>query len=284
MDIARPYNTARAEARKRARPGGGRGHRQAREANAGLTRMPQALYDRIGTTYASTRQSDPRIAAAIMRALGDSQTVINVGAGTDAYEPTDRAVVAVEPSAHMIRQRRTGTAFSVQASAEALPFRDDTFDAALAALTVHHWTDWRRGLDEMKRAADRLVVFTFEAGDIGNFWLTDTYFQEIVELVRRRCPSVAGPRAPSGRLQPGSRRYPARLRRWVPRRVLASTRGVSRSTRASGNLGVCAPRPRRRRARRGAAQDRSGIRGLGRSVRPPSATRGTRRVLPNPVD
>jgi SAM-dependent methyltransferase len=153
--------------------------------------MPQALYDRIGTTYASTRHSDPRIAAAIMRALGDSQTVINVGAGTGAYEPTDRAVLAVEPSAHMIRQRRTGTAFSVQASAEALPFRDHTFDAALAALTVHHWTDWRRGLDEMKRVADRLVVFTFEPGDIGNFWLTDTYFQEIVELVRRRCPSVA---------------------------------------------------------------------------------------------
>jgi SAM-dependent methyltransferase len=154
--------------------------------------MPQALYDRIGKTYASTRRSDPRIAAAIMlRALGGSHTVVNVGAGTGAYEPTDRATCAVEPSAQMIRQRKTGTAFIVQASAEALPFRDDTFDAALALLTVHHWTDWRRGLDEMRRVADHLVVFTFEPGDLGNFWLTDTYFPEIVELVRARCPSVA---------------------------------------------------------------------------------------------
>ena len=91
----------------------------------------------------------------------------------------------------MIRQRKTWPAFIIQASAEALPFPNDTFDAALALLTVHHWTDWRRGLDEMRRVADRLVAFTFEPGDVGNFWLTDTYFPEIVELDRGRCPSVA---------------------------------------------------------------------------------------------
>ncbi len=153
--------------------------------------MRQVLYDRIGRAYTSTRHPDPRIAAAIMNALGDSHRVINVGAGAGAYEPTDRSIVAVEPSARMIRQRKAGAAFVVQASAEALPFRDDTFDAALALLTVHHWTDWRRGFDEMRRVADRLVAFTFEPGDVGNFWLTDTYFPEIVELIRGRCPSVA---------------------------------------------------------------------------------------------
>jgi SAM-dependent methyltransferase len=150
----------------------------------------KTLYDRIGKTYASTRRSDARIAAAIMRALGDAHTVVNVGAGTGAYEPANRAICAVEPSTHMIRQRKAGTAFIVQASAEALPFHDDTFDAALALLTVHHWTDWRQGLDEMRRVADRLVIFTFEPSDAGNFWLTDTYFPEIVELARGRGPSV----------------------------------------------------------------------------------------------
>jgi SAM-dependent methyltransferase len=91
----------------------------------------------------------------------------------------------------MIRQRVAGTARVIQASAEALPFRGDSFDAALALLTLHHWTDWRCGLDELRRVAGRLVVFTFEPGEVGNFWLTDAYFPEIADLDRGRCPSVA---------------------------------------------------------------------------------------------
>jgi SAM-dependent methyltransferase len=153
--------------------------------------MPPALYDQIGTTYTTTRHPDPTIAAAIMRALGRSATVVNVGSGAGAYEPTDRPVVAVEPSSQMIRQRPAGTAPVVQAAAEALPFRDDCFDAALALLTLHHWTDWRRGLDELRRVASRLVIFTFEPGELGNFWLTNAYFPEFVDLDRERCPSVA---------------------------------------------------------------------------------------------
>ena len=153
--------------------------------------MPQTVYDRIGSTYTSTRRPDPTIADLILRALGEANTVVNVGAGTGAYEPTDRSIFAVEPAEHMIRQRTAGTAHVIQAVAEALPFRDHAFDAALAVLTLHHWTDWRRGLDEMRRVADRVVLFTFEPGEMGNFWLTEAYFPEIVELDRERCPPVA---------------------------------------------------------------------------------------------
>jgi len=153
--------------------------------------MPQPLYDRIGRRYTLTRRPDPRIAAAIVDALGDASTVVNVGAGTGAYEPVGPSLVAVEPSWQMIRQRAAGTTPVIQASAEALPFRTGTFDAALAVLTLHHWADWRAGLDEMKRVANRLVVFTFDTSAVGNFWLTEAYFPEIVELYRGRCPSVA---------------------------------------------------------------------------------------------
>jgi SAM-dependent methyltransferase len=154
-------------------------------------RMPPALYDHIGGTYTSTRRPDPRIAAVIMRALGSSRTVVNIGAGAGGYEPIDRSIVSVEPSSQMIRQRAAGAAAAIQASAEALPFRDGAFDAAMALLTLHHWADWRRGLDEMRRVAGRVVLFTFEPGEMGDFWLTEAYFPEIVELDRERCPSVA---------------------------------------------------------------------------------------------
>jgi SAM-dependent methyltransferase len=121
---------------------------------------PTALYDKIGNTYATTRREDPRIAAQIHEALGGARSVVNVGAGVGSYEPTDRDVLAVEPSETMIAQRPAGAARCVRASAEQLPLDDNSFDAALAINTVQHWTDLRAGLREMKRVArERVVIF-----------------------------------------------------------------------------------------------------------------------------
>ena len=148
------------------------------------------LYDEIGVGYTNFRRPDPRIATAILRALGEADTVVNVGAGAGSYEPSDRSVVAVEPSMTMIRQRRVGSAPAVQASATQLPFRDATFEAALAILTVHHWPDRARGLGELARVArDRIVILTWDPATSG-FWLVDDYFPEIVEIDRRIFPSI----------------------------------------------------------------------------------------------
>jgi len=104
--------------------------------------MPtSALYDTIGREYAQHRRPDPRIAARLTAALGDARLVLNVGAGTGSYEPSDRSVVAVEPSAVMLAQRPRDAAAAVQARAEALPFPDRAFDAVMAVLTLHHWAD-----------------------------------------------------------------------------------------------------------------------------------------------
>lgn len=146
------------------------------------------LYDRIGRGYSARRKPDARIAEAILRALGNAGTVVNVGAGAGAYEPTDRQVVAVEPSMTMIAQRGTASAPVVQASATALPFGDDCFDAALAVLTVHHWPDRQLGLSELRRVArSRIVVLTWDRASPG-FWLTD-YFPEILDIDRRIFPA-----------------------------------------------------------------------------------------------
>ena len=96
------------------------------------------LYDRIGQGYTAVRRTDPRIAAAVHAALGDARTIVNVGAGAGSYEPRDRDLIAVEPSPVMLAQRPVGAAPAVQASAEALPFADGAFDAAMAILSDHH--------------------------------------------------------------------------------------------------------------------------------------------------
>jgi SAM-dependent methyltransferase len=147
------------------------------------------LYDRIGIGYRDYRQADPRIMAAIMGALGGCQTILNVGAGAGSYEPTDRYVVAVEPSQTMIRQRQANGAPVVRASAMNLPFADGSFDAALALLTVHHWPDQMRGLREMVRVAKRCVVFTWDHSNAG-MWLTQDYFPEIAEQGKTICPPI----------------------------------------------------------------------------------------------
>jgi SAM-dependent methyltransferase len=147
------------------------------------------LYDAIGTGYRRLRRPDSRIAAAILRGLGDTSSVVNVGAGAGSYEPRDRRVVAVEPAMTMIRQRPRSSAPVVRGSGLALPFRDETFDASLAILTIHHWPDQRTGLRELRRAARRrVVVLTWDPSAPG-FWLAD-YFPGILHIDRLIFPSL----------------------------------------------------------------------------------------------
>jgi SAM-dependent methyltransferase len=146
--------------------------------------MSKATYDRIGVGYSDVRRPDPRIAARIEAALGDAQTVLNVGAGTGSYEPTDRDVTAVEPSAEMIAQRPQGAAPVVQASAEALPFEDNSFDAAMAIISDHHWSDRAAGLGEMVRVArQRVLILNVDPGLAGSFWLTRDYLPGFIDLI-----------------------------------------------------------------------------------------------------
>ncbi len=147
--------------------------------------MSQPAYDTIGHGYAEIRRPDPRIAARIEAALGDAESVLNVGAGAGSYEPADREVTAVEPSAEIIAQRPDGAAPVVQARAEELPFADESFDAAMAIITIHHWEDLDAGLREMKRVARRrIVVLTADPEVVAETWIAADYFPEVAEISR----------------------------------------------------------------------------------------------------
>lgn len=147
-----------------------------------------AKYDNIGLNYAELRKADPRIAEIIRRALGPARTVLNVGAGTGSYEPTDRIVTAVEPSLAMIQKRGPAAARAIQASADALPFDDKSFDAAMAVLTIHHWPDKAAGLREIRRVTrGRIVLLTFDPAH--RPWLTD-YLPELAALDEKQAPAM----------------------------------------------------------------------------------------------
>jgi SAM-dependent methyltransferase len=150
------------------------------------------VYDQIGGSYAMLRRPDPRIATAIWAGLGKSEPVLNVGAGAGSYEPSDRKVIAVEPSSVMIRQRPEAAAPVVQAVAEALPFRDGSFEAAMALLTIHHWSDKEAGLAELRRVArGPIVVLTHDIDTARrNFWLARDYVPELLELERAKFSEV----------------------------------------------------------------------------------------------
>ncbi|MFC7330884.1 class I SAM-dependent methyltransferase [Marinactinospora rubrisoli] len=143
-----------------------------------------AVYDRIGHGYRRIRRPDPRLHALIGRALAGARTVVNVGAGTGSYEPTDADVIAVDPSLIMLGQH-PGSA-KVKARAEALPLRDGAVDAAMAVMTVHHWPDLHRGLRELRRVSRRQAVFTWDPAHRPELWLLDEYLPEIRELEHAR--------------------------------------------------------------------------------------------------
>ncbi len=149
------------------------------------------LYDSIGRNYTQMRRPDPRIAAIINTALGDLTHIVNIGAGTGAYEPADRTVLAVEPSATMIQQRPAGAAPCSQGVAEALPIDTKSTDAAMAILTIHHWTDLELGLREIARVARKSALILTWVPDTGPFWLTEEYFPEIFEIDCSIFPSTA---------------------------------------------------------------------------------------------
>jgi len=149
-----------------------------------------ANYGEIGAGYALIRQPDARIATAFHDALGDARTVLNVGAGAGSYEPTDRTVTAVEPSASMRAQRPAHLSVAVDATADALPFADDSFDAAMASVTVHQWPDLAAGLGEMRRVTrGPVVILTFDPVPPLHWWLID-YVPELFEVEGRRMPPL----------------------------------------------------------------------------------------------
>src|SRR5215470_5793017 len=159
------------------------------------------LYDAIGEGYRVTRRTEPRIAARIWEALGNADTVLNVGAGTGSYEPPDRDVIAVEPSAVMRAQRPGDAAPCIAATAGSLPFADQSFDAAMAVLSDHHWPDPIAGLREMRRVARRVVVFNFDAERIGEFWLVRDYVPELAALAARHLTMTQLAEAVGARLE-----------------------------------------------------------------------------------
>ncbi|MHB8328386.1 MAG: class I SAM-dependent methyltransferase [Acidimicrobiales bacterium] len=146
----------------------------------------QPSYDAIGIGYADRRREDPRIRARILGALGDAARVLDVGSGAGSYEPGDRAVVAVDPSATMIAQRVAGAGPALRARAGALPFGDRSFDAVMAVLTVHHWPDRQAGYSELRRVASRRVVLTYEPAVHNQLWIVAEYVPEIAALDDRR--------------------------------------------------------------------------------------------------
>lgn len=152
---------------------------------------PGFNYDKHGQSYSNYRQTDPRIAAHVFEALGSSETILNVGAGGGSYEPTDRYVVAVEPSHIMRRQRQaSGKTPAIIGTAESLPFDNDAFDASMAMLTIHHWPDLEKGLQELKRVTkQKIVIMTYDPDQLHLFWNVH-HFPELIEVEKARYPKI----------------------------------------------------------------------------------------------
>lgn len=154
--------------------------------------MDGARYDTIGHDYASTRREDPHLRDRILTCLGDSRSVVNVGAGAGSYEPSDRYVIAVEPSDVMAQQRPDHRVPALRGSAHPLPLRDDSVDAAMAVVTIHHWDDeLEPGVRELRRVArGPVIIVTYDPIVSAQMWLTRDYLPEAARLDHETFPPI----------------------------------------------------------------------------------------------
>lgn len=152
---------------------------------------PAFDYDNFGKKYSGYRQTDPRIAEHVFEALKDATTILNVGAGAGSYEPKDKYVIAVEPSIVMRAQRLQNSKNpAINAKADNLPFDNNSFDASMAMVTVHHWPDMDKGLKELRRVTkNQVVIMTFDPDELDNFWNAN-YFPELIEVEKARYPTI----------------------------------------------------------------------------------------------
>jgi SAM-dependent methyltransferase len=152
---------------------------------------PGFNYETLQVSYSRHRRTDPRIAEQVHALLGEAKTVLNVGAGSGSYEPVDRYVIAIEPSAAMRAQRMAlGKKPAINGKADSIPFDDNAFDASMAMVTIHHWKDIAKGLREMRRVTKGpIVILTFDPETMTDFWLNDN-FPELIEAERGRFPTI----------------------------------------------------------------------------------------------
>jgi SAM-dependent methyltransferase len=147
-------------------------------------------YDTHGQGYARQRRADPRIAAQVHAALGDARTILNVGAGAGSYEPLDRHVIAIEPSAAMRAQRPKNLTPAIRGIAEELPLDDQSVDAAMAMVTIHQWKDAAKGLAEMRRVTcGPILILTFDGDALDQWWLAE-YAPELLKVESKRYPKI----------------------------------------------------------------------------------------------
>ena len=211
------------------------------------------IYDQIGSDYAAHRKPDPRWVARIHRRLEGHHTLVNVGAGTGSYEPAFMSVVGIEPSHIMIRQRAPSAAPAICGVAEHLPFKDRTFDVALAVLTVHHWADPEAGLAEMRRVSRKQLVVTWDPDVFARqFWFVRDYLPEAAarETPSYSCGSVGTSRTGHYRGTDGT----GQLHGWLFRGLLAAAGRVSRCDRSGRHLRARSARQRSRCGRGGAVE------------------------------
>jgi len=228
---------------------------------APASRPDAAVYDRIGSGYSRHRRPDPRLAAAIRAGLGDARTVVNVGAGAGAYEPTrpvrdrHRALTGDDRPAPA-RQRPSDPRHRRRAAAGRRHSRRRDGDAQPAPLAR---LARRRSRDAPRRPPPHRRV---HLGQALRRLLADARVPGLARRLGRPAFSDHGGAARRA-AQPDRDHgaHPLRLHRRVPRRLLRPARGLPRPDRPPSDVDLRAgagPRPGRRLVGRARGRLRSG--------------------------
>jgi ubiquinone/menaquinone biosynthesis C-methylase UbiE len=157
-------------------------------------------YDKIGMGYNKTRTADPYLLGRMHDLLGlnESQILLDIGCGSGNYTialaQKGLLCIGVDPSEHMLdlAQKRDQSIKWIKGHAERIPLIDNSVDAVLASLTLHHWSDLLLGFKEIRRVmhqTGRIVIFSSTSEQMSSYWLNH-YFPQMLQQSIKQMPSI----------------------------------------------------------------------------------------------
>jgi ubiquinone/menaquinone biosynthesis C-methylase UbiE len=157
-------------------------------------------YDKIGINYNETRRPDPYLVSRLFHHLQPQKvkTYLDIGCGTGNYtiELHKKGVdfIGIEPSGEMLKvaKSKCSTIEWKKGKVEAIPLRNESVDGVLGSLTIHHWSDLKKGFQELHRVSktkSRLVIFTSTPEQMNGYWLNH-YFPKMLADSKVQMPNL----------------------------------------------------------------------------------------------
>ena len=120
-----------------------------------------AYYDSIAKGYNGLYQEEQLNKLFIIKdniKINKKTKILDIGCGNGLSSGFDCFVVGIDPSIELLKLNKRNT--KLLSAAEALPFKDNSFDYVISITAIHNFKNIKKSLNEIRRVGRNDFVFT----------------------------------------------------------------------------------------------------------------------------